>query len=145
MDLKIPAPTLKSVQCSITITFLLLVEFILLRTFFNKYYSSFIPVILVMLAGVGGGLIFGEIVKNSIIHLMIISEILIIVYLFITFAFNPWGNATHIPPTLNNILILPLVVIIFSFFGFIVITLFTIVMVRSGNFGIKIRKLVYKH
>jgi hypothetical protein len=143
MNYKFPPVTWKSLLCSLTIIVVLFLEYYVNKEFFPQFVNSFTPTILLALAGFICGLIYGETLKNSIIHLMILIEILMILLWSIMFAFNPWGNTTHIPPTLSNIFVLPITIIISSLLGSLVLLIFTSVFFAFGSWGMNINKKAF--
>lgn len=86
------------------------------------------------------GIIFGDSIKQSILEFSMVLESLLIVYFFIAFAFNPWKNASYIPPnSIQNLYTLFVVMIIFSVLGIVAVLIISLLIYEFATFGTTIR------
>lgn len=145
MDSKLFTPTKKSAFCSISIFSMLLIFFIILTTYFSDIFGDQAFIFTIASVGFINGLIFGDTFKKSLFQLIVLIETFLTIYFSIVFAFNPWNNATHIPPSLSNALPLFMAISVFSILGLIFISLVSFDLLLTGLAGSAIKDSTKTH
>jgi len=119
---------------------MIVISLSLLTFYFRQFFNIYTGIGIILIIAFINGFIFGDSIKQSIAELVVVIELVVIIYLFVSFAFNHWGNASQIPITLGNLYILFFVTAFFSGFGFIFVLLFGFFIYRFANFGITIKQ-----
>ena len=99
--------SLKSFLGMLSLVIMLSLAFFILDFYFRQFFNIYSGIIIIFLIAFINGLIFEDSFKQSIILFCALVEFVSIFYFFISFAFNPWGTTTYIPPnSLVNIYVI---------------------------------------
>lgn len=119
---------------------MIFIPLLILDLYFKEFFNIYVFFGIVLIIAFINGFIFEDSIKQSILELVVVMEFIVIVYLFISFAFDPWGNATHIPITLGSLYLLFFVTSILSGLIFILVVLFGFFIYQFAVYGISFKQ-----